>query len=280
MNSTIHHLNIFPTASPTLTWKKKQITRAAQSFRLDRDQSKEFLSNSQTDFSSNHLNRPTQSITRHESFQQTSTDLKSQSMADFNPNIPSKKYPNEMDQTIRSTSDPISSSEDEDDQEFLSTMKTFVDQGSQVILEELKPKKKKKTERSKKIKSKSKRAKILPTPPSTLLSSSPSRITSTGEFPLSTIPSKIAASITKNEENNGTKSIITVDTSKARSNLDVVRLCLRDLGWKEVQIEIPILSILFILSSVHIIQLSIQIFIGILHHSMKVLQIFHLILVE
>jgi hypothetical protein len=185
-----------------------------------------------------------------------------------------------MDQTIRSTSDPISSTEDEDDQEFLSTMKTFVDQGSQVILEELKPKKKKKTERSKKIKSKSKRARILPTPPSTLLSSSPNRITSTSELPLSTSPLKVAASITKNEENNGTKSIITVDTSKARSNLDVVRLCLRDLGWKEVQIEIPILSILFILSSVHTIPLSIQIFIGILHHSMKVLQIFHLILVE
>lgn len=27
---------------------------------------------------------------------------------------------------------------------------------------------------------------------------------------------------------------VTIDTSKARSNIDVVRLCLRQLGWREV----------------------------------------------
>ncbi len=31
------------------------------------------------------------------------------------------------------------------------------------------------------------------------------------------------------------KNAVLVDTSKARSNLDVVRLCLHDLGWREVK---------------------------------------------
>ena len=29
--------------------------------------------------------------------------------------------------------------------------------------------------------------------------------------------------------------VVTVDTSKSRSNIDVVRLCLRELGWREVK---------------------------------------------
>lgn len=33
---------------------------------------------------------------------------------------------------------------------------------------------------------------------------------------------------------------ICVDTSKARSNLDVVRLCISELGWKEVRIANPV----------------------------------------
>ena len=32
------------------------------------------------------------------------------------------------------------------------------------------------------------------------------------------------------------KGVITVDTSKARSNLDVLRICLKNLGWREVNI--------------------------------------------
>jgi hypothetical protein len=45
---------------------------------------------------------------------------------------------------------------------------------------------------------------------------------------------KASTSISKNPENNGFKRSITIDTSKARSNLEVVRLCLRELKWKEV----------------------------------------------
>ncbi len=34
---------------------------------------------------------------------------------------------------------------------------------------------------------------------------------------------------------SGRKNAVTVDTSKAKSNLDVVRLCLHDLAWREVR---------------------------------------------
>ena len=32
------------------------------------------------------------------------------------------------------------------------------------------------------------------------------------------------------------KGTVTVDTTKARSNVDVVRLCLQELGWREVSL--------------------------------------------
>jgi hypothetical protein len=111
-------------------------------------------------------------------------------------------------------------------------MKTFVDQGSQAILEDSKPKKKTKSSHSKKTKSSSKRPKGLQIPPSTLSIALSNRIISNGD----STSMKVSASIAKNEENNGTKSLITVDISRARSNLEVVRLCLRELGWKEVEI--------------------------------------------
>ena len=48
-----------------------------------------------------------------------------------------------------------------------------------------------------------------------------------------TLP-KFALSTITIEDNNVGKNLITVDTSKARSNLDVIRMCIRELGWKEV----------------------------------------------
>lgn len=36
------------------------------------------------------------------------------------------------------------------------------------------------------------------------------------------------------EPSGGKKGLVTIDTSKARSNADVVRLCLQELGWREV----------------------------------------------
>lgn len=38
----------------------------------------------------------------------------------------------------------------------------------------------------------------------------------------------------KSEDSNNQKPFITVDISRARSNLEVVKLCLKELGWKEV----------------------------------------------
>ena len=40
-----------------------------------------------------------------------------------------------------------------------------------------------------------------------------------------------------------TKATVTVDTSKARSNADVVRSCIKDLGWKEVSYRNPLNSL-------------------------------------
>jgi hypothetical protein len=79
-------------------------------------------------------------------------------------------------------------------------------------------------------------------------------------------------STTKLEDNNLGKSSIIVDTSKARSNIGVVRMCIRELGWKEVIQRYYLIKLsnnLF--HSVHFLELLILISIGIHHHSMKVI---------
>ena len=53
----------------------------------------------------------------------------------------------------------------------------------------------------------------------------------------SATPSPVKAStpsVVKTEETSAGKPLITIDTSRARSNIEVVRLCLRELSWKEV----------------------------------------------
>jgi len=233
MNSIKKNLKILPTSSPTLTSKNHRITRANtllfKSFNIDQNQQDLKKFNSETDLlSSKHI----QWITNNQSFQNSLTDFKSLSMTDFNPDIHNES----QDQILTSTSNPVRLSEDEDDRELVTSIKTFTDQASQAILEDIKPKKKTKSSHSKKTKSSSKRPKGLQIPPSTLTISSSNRIISNGDSIPLTSSMKVSPSIAKTEENNGTKSLITVDTSKARSNLEVVRLCLRELGWKEVEI--------------------------------------------
>jgi ribosomal protein L32 len=273
MNSTRENIKIHPTSSSTLT------SRAMKSFNIDEDKQslKKFISNSQTDFSSK-IHQNIRWI------QHSATDFKSISMTDMT-SMKDFEYQDHINQTLKCTNDPSILSEDEDDRELLSAIKTFMDQGTQAVLEDVKPKKKSKSSHSKKTKSNSKRAKqanVVQIPPSTLSVSLPNRVTFNGDVTTLTSPMRAPTSIAKNEENNGTKSIITVDTSKARSNLEVVRLCLRELGWKEVQIFNKLFQLFFLLYifSLHIIQLLIQIFIGIHHHFMKEIQILHLILVE
>jgi hypothetical protein len=229
-----------------------------------------FISNSQADFSSE--NR------RHHAL--FTTDFKSMSMTEMNSESSSKDFSHEYE-PIKSISHPILTTENEDDENVLSNSKTYVDQGSQVMFEELKLKKKKKNESLKKIKSSLKRTKVSngpQIPPPT----SATRLTSNGDLISSTKSS--TTSIIKTDENSGTKSLITVDTSKARSNLEVVRLCIRELGWKEVLIFFSLNSFIFFfldcVSSVHQIHQSIQIYIGIHLHFMKEIQILHLIPVE
>ena len=116
--------------------------------------------------------------------------------------------------------------------------KLFVDQGTQAMVQETtKPQKKiKSATHHKKIKSATKRPKqssATQVIQGTNLSTSPTRTTTQPDSTTVTI-TKLAASTMKFDDNNGGKNMIIVDTSKARSNLDVVRLCLRELAWKEV----------------------------------------------
>ena len=45
---------------------------------------------------------------------------------------------------------------------------------------------------------------------------------------------KSSFSVTEGLKPDKRKGIITVDTSKSRSNLDVLRICLKELAWREV----------------------------------------------
>jgi hypothetical protein len=97
---------------------------------------------------------------------------------------------------------------------------------------------------------------------SALVTSLQTDITST-PFPSST---------TKLDDNNFGKSPIIVDTSKARSNIGVVRMCIRELGWKEVIQRYYLIKLSTdLFRSVHFLGLLILISIGIHHHSMKVI---------
>jgi hypothetical protein len=134
--------------------------------------------------------------------------------------------PDDPDQGLKCTSMNVITSDDDDD----NTEKAGVDQSSQAILADEKPKKKMKA----KIKSASKRPKQTNATQTTQLilsSSPPNRTSSNADL---TAGTKSAPSPTKMDDNTLGKHLITVDTSKARSNLDVIRMCIRELGWKEV----------------------------------------------
>ena len=157
------------------------------------------------------------------------------SRKDFDDQYQKSQNQDDFDQTLKCTSaDTITDDDDDDEKE-----KAFVDQGSQAVLADARAKKKiRSASYHKKIKSATKR----PKPPSATQvtqqsaasSSSPTRTASQAEMTAAAVP-KLTPVVTKIEDINAGKNCITVDTSKARSNLEVVRLCLRDLGWKEVR---------------------------------------------
>jgi hypothetical protein len=249
MNSTSASLNILPTS---LTSNNTHITRTnafvIKGFNKEPDLTK-FISHSQASFLSK-TQTSIQCVQRRSSFQTNSLtefELKVNHLNKdilINPNISitdmtakdfNENFQNDIDQTLKDTAIAVVSSEDDDDdiieQEILSNRKVFVDQESQAVETEIKPKKKTKSSQSKKTKSSPRRSKQSTNiPPSTV-----SSLSSTNPIPShnDSITIKPSASTTKTEE---VKSIITVDTSKARSNLEVVRLCLKELGWKEVNI--------------------------------------------
>lgn len=128
--------------------------------------------------------------------------------------------------------------------------KVYVDQASQATISDVKSKQTIKSATSyRKMMSATKRPKqpsaTTLTQQSTqpiLSSTSPNRSASQNDV-LTTITTgqKSLASSTKVDDSNAGKNLITVDTSKARSNHEVVRSCLRELGWKEVKDNLIIL---------------------------------------
>jgi len=144
----------------------------------------------------------------------------------------------DFDQTLKCVSMNVVTDDDDDGIDDNEKDKLFADQSSQAIIMESKSKKKiKSMNHHKKLKSAIKR----PKQPSATqvtqltLSSSPTRIGSQADLNATATVTKMASLTTKVEDNNVGKNLITVDTSKARSNLEVVRLCIRELGWKEVK---------------------------------------------
>lgn len=147
-------------------------------------------------------------------------------------------YPeqNEVDQTTLKCTSINLVTDDDDDDDNDEKDKLFIAQENQPVIIDEKPKKKIKSAAShhKKIKSASRRPKL----PSatqvisqmTISSLSPTRTASQAELNPGTM-TKLSMRI---DENNLNKNSISVDTTKSRSNLEVVRLCLRDLGWREV----------------------------------------------
>ncbi|CAF1040081.1 unnamed protein product [Adineta steineri] len=142
--------------------------------------------------------------------------LMSEMVQNDNDNI----YQDDIDPLLKCTSVNTFSDDDNNNEQD----KTLMNQASQVDLVNPKPSKRIKTpKRPRKIKSAAKQ------------SSEKIPMSSLQTDVNSTKLSKLTITTTKNEDNNNNigKHQITVDTSKARSNLDVVRMCIKELGWKE-----------------------------------------------
>ncbi|CAF3343791.1 unnamed protein product [Rotaria socialis] len=169
-------------------------------------------------------------------------------------NFIEKIYEDEIDEALKCANISVLSSDDEEEDddntnnhnnisednghEQSETGKVFIEQGSQIMLVATKAKRKIKSPPRKRSKASPRRAKhasAMPSQASMPLSSPTNQSTLNGDTTTTatTNPMRASASVAKTEENNTAKSLITVDTSKARSNLPVVRLCLRELGWKE-----------------------------------------------
>ncbi|CAF3130716.1 unnamed protein product [Rotaria sp. Silwood2] len=159
---------------------------------------------------------------------------------DFDNHYQQSSNQNSFDQTLKSSSMTIATNGNNNNNNNNvdnEKEKAFIDQASQAILIDAKVKK---TIKSASYHTKIKSATKIPKQPSAtqiiqqpiLSSSLPNRTLSQNDINTTTVQ-KLTSSTTKIEDNNGGKTLITVDISKARSNLEVVRLCIRELGWKE-----------------------------------------------
>ena len=139
----------------------------------------------------------------------------------------------EQDLTLKCTSMTLITTDDEEAAEL---RRVFGNQGSQVIVTSPTPKKKvsSATSRQKKIVSASKRPSQTNATQLVQVPVQQPAVPSTSTTDLTTVSKSTISSLAKADEPNPNKNIITIDTSKARSNVEVVRLCIRELGWKEV----------------------------------------------
>ena len=143
----------------------------------------------------------------------------------------------EQDLTLKCTSMTMIATDDDEAE----AGKVFVDQSSQVIVVSPTSKKKSVSATSRHKKSSSAASKRPSQTNATQLVQVPVQqpptsvaVPSTSTTDLTTVSKSTISSMAKADEPNPNKNIITVDISKARSNLEVVRLCIKDLGWKEV----------------------------------------------
>ncbi|CAF4657120.1 unnamed protein product [Rotaria sp. Silwood1] len=241
---TINHFKQYQTniqRRPQLQWTKRHAT-------LSQSKNPNSSANSSIIFlhSSIDLNTTTMSTNitngNHNNPDITITEMTNK---DFDDHYQQSTNQNGFDQTLKSTSMTIVTNGNNNNNNTNNNVdndkeKVLVDQASQAILIDAKVKKTiKSASYPTKIKSASKRPKqpsatqiIQQSTQPIVLSASPNRTLSQNDINTA-IVQRVASSTTKIEDNNGGKTLITVDISKARSNLEVVRLCIRELGWKE-----------------------------------------------
>ncbi len=225
---TINHLNHHSRRS-RIQWVTRHSSLHSKS-KISNTTSAIILSNSSIDLNTTAM---TTNI-KKEIIDLSNVSITEMTKKDFDDEYQQSNNQDEFDQTLKYTSMNGVTDDDDADADDDEKEKVFVSQASQAIIIDLKPKKKiKSASYHKKLKSATKR----PKQPSATqviqaISSSPTRTGSQGD--LTAAVTKLTSSSTKAEDNNAGKNLITVDTSKARSNLEVVRLCVRELGWKEV----------------------------------------------
>ena len=241
---TIHHFNQNKKTNsnrPHIQWSSHHASSSVKTRNSSANSSTIFTQSSidvnATNIKTESLNTPDVLIT-----EMSSKDFNNEYQFYVDQNYQKNNSQYDLNQSLKSISINVVSDDEIDDDE---KEPIFVDQANQTSTVSLKVRKTIKSAAShKKIKSATKRPKqasatqIIQQPitsvQSVVSSSSPNRISSQIDLKTATVQNSTSSN-SRIDDNNAGKNLITVDTSKARSNLEVVRICLRELGWKEVR---------------------------------------------